>query len=148
VRKPVNKMSNREIAAEINWVAGGKTSETDPHEIDQHAAGAKLDKGKTRLALVLGGFANALEIVGQVGTFGADKYTDNGWREVPDGVERYSDALLRHVLAELRGETYDKDSGFIHAAQTAWNALARLELIIKKKKKPTHTIPWQPPTSR
>ena len=40
--------------------------------------GVKLDNSKNRLGLVLGGFSHALLLVGCVGTFGADKYTDNG----------------------------------------------------------------------
>ena len=103
-------------------------SESDPHNIDQHQPGAKLDEGKNRLGLVFGGFANALQGVGKVGTYGANKYTDNGWREVPDAVERYTDALLRHQMALLAGETIDSDSGLRHVDQVAWNALAVAEL--------------------
>jgi hypothetical protein len=82
--------------------------------------------------LVLGDFARALRAVGEVGTFGAEKYTDGGWIEVPDGVERYTDALYRHLLAEASGERKDCDSGLAHAAHCAWNALARLDLLIRE----------------
>ena len=108
------------------------SKESDPNGIPQHAPGAKLDAGKTRLWLVFSGFANALEEVGKVGTFGAKKYSDYGWRSVPDGAARYSDALLRHLLAEAAGESLDADSGLLHAAHAAWNALARLELLLKE----------------
>ncbi len=111
------------------------SSGTDPNGIPQHVPGAKLDAGKTRLWLVLSGFANALEEVGRVGTFGAKKYSDDGWRFVPDGAARYSDALLRHLLAEARGEGVDEDSGLLHAAHAAWNALARLELLLAETAK-------------
>jgi hypothetical protein len=107
--------------------------ESDPHGLDAHTQGAKLDAGKNRLSLVLFGFARALEEVGKVGTYGAKKYTDNGWCEVPDGVQRYSDAMLRHVLAEARGEVLDCDTGLRHAAHAAWNALARLDLMIREE---------------
>ena len=89
--------------------------------------GVKLDQGKPRMSLVLGGFAEALTAVAAVGTFGAQKYTDNGWREVPQGQERYTDALLRHLLAP---EDIDPESGHYHDAHVAWNALARLNLRI------------------
>jgi len=102
-------------------------SESDPHNIDQHQAGAKLDANKNRLGLVFGGFANALLGVGKVGTYGANKYSDHGWREVPDAIERYTDALLRHQMALLSGETID-ESGLRHVDQVAWNALAIAEL--------------------
>lgn len=109
-------------------------SEHDPTGRDQHTTGAKLDAGKNRLGLVLGGFSNALQAVGEVGTFGANKYTDNGWVDVPNGMNRYTDAMLRHHLQELAGEEKDQDSGFYHDTQVAWNALARLELRIRCQK--------------
>lgn len=108
-------------------------TEQDPQGIDQHSPGAKLDAGKNRLGLVLGGFPNALQAVGEVGTFGAAKYTDDGWKHVDNGVERYTDAMLRHQFKEMAGEDFDPDSEKIHAAHTAWNALARLELIINQR---------------
>ena len=51
---------------------------------DLHKPGAKDDGVKPRTDLVLGGFSRALLEVSQVGTFGANKYTDNGWMEVPN----------------------------------------------------------------
>lgn len=105
--------------------------ETDPHGKPANTAGAKLDNGKNRLGLVLGAFANALQAVGQVGTHGATKYTDNGWTQVPNGIERYTDAMYRHQLKEATGEANDPDSKLHHAAHAAWNALARLELILR-----------------
>lgn len=110
----------------------GALRESDPHGKDQHETGAKLDAGKPRLGLVLGAFANALVEVGKVGTYGAQKYTDNGWLDVPKGKARYTDALLRHVLAETN-ETHDPDTHLLHAAHAAWNALARLELVLRKR---------------
>ncbi len=104
--------------------------ELDPNGKDAHEPGSKLDAGKNRLGLVLGGFSKALQEVGKVGTFGANKYTDNGWLEVPNGQERYTDAMLRHYFKEVSGEEKDEDSSILHAAHLAWNALARLELAL------------------
>lgn len=95
-----------------------------------HEPGAKLDAGKQRPALVLGNFARALSAVADVGTYGAKKYTPNGWRTVPNGVERYSDAMMRHWLQEQQGELCDPETKLLHAAHLAWNALARLELML------------------
>lgn len=94
--------------------------------------GVKLDQGKPRLDLVLGGFARALLEVGKIGTFGANKYTDHGWIDVPNGEQRYTDALLRHLLAERSGEHADSESGLPHAAHAAWCALARLDLQLRQ----------------
>lgn len=106
--------------------------ETDPLGKGQHESGAKLDAGKNRLGLVLGGFPRALAEVGKVGTYGANKYSDNGWMEVPNGEARYSDAMLRHVFKRFEGEIRDEDTGISHLAHAAWNALATLELALRR----------------
>ena len=100
--------------------------ESDPLGIDQHAPGAKLDSGK-QLAGVLLDFSRALEAVADVGTFGANKYTRLGWESVPNGEQRYTDALMRHLL-KMQREELDPDSGLEHLAHLAWNCLAVLEL--------------------
>jgi len=107
-------------------------SELDPTGRDAHAPGAKLDAGKVSASL-LGDFSLALRAVAEVGTFGARKYTRGGWQTVPNGQERYSDAMWRHLLAE-RHEPNDADSGLAHAAHLAWNALARLELALRERR--------------
>lgn len=124
-RKPLHKAPVRPGA----FYAG----QVDPNGKDPHSPGAKLDAGKVRPGLVLGGFANALLEVAAVGTFGANKYSDNGWLSVPNGLARYTDAMLRHHFAEAGGEELDEDSGLRHAAHRAWNALAVLELALREK---------------
>jgi hypothetical protein len=126
----------------IDSIAGDKSlatptkesNEVDPTGISAHDAGAKLDAGKNRMGLVLGGFAQALQAVSEVGTLGANKYSDNGWMSVTDGQNRYTDAMMRHLFKELAGEVIDPDLGVQHAAQVAWNALARLELLLRGDK--------------
>ena len=107
--------------------------ETDPNGIEQHEAGSKLDDGKVRLGLVLGAFAEALIEVGKVGTYGANKYSDNGWVSVPDGIARYKDAALRHYLADASGEILDKETGLSHLSHFCWNSLAILSLIVREE---------------
>ncbi len=104
--------------------------EADPHGKDPHQPGAKLDAGKLKIGLVLADFANALEAVAKIGTDGAEKYTAHGWLMVPQGRERYTDAMLRHYLKESTEGEMDP-SGSLHAAHLAWNALARLELQLR-----------------
>jgi len=106
-------------------------NERDPHGKSSKEPGAKLDAGKPPLYRgMLDYFPLALSAVAQVSAVGAEKYDWKGWESVPDGVNRYSDALLRH-LAKESFELYDVDTGQLHAAQVAWNALARLELLIR-----------------
>lgn len=113
---------------------GEAPEEKDPEGKDAHHLGAKLDAGKVRPSLVLQGFAHAVLAVAQVGTFGAGKYSDDGWRSVPNGSARYTDALLRHLLAEFTGEARDPQSAMLHATHAAWNALARLELMLAQSR--------------
>jgi len=105
--------------------------EKDPTGKKPSDSGAKLDAGKPRAALVIGGFANALQQVIDVGTFGAEKYTDDGWQRVVNGESRYMDAAMRHLLAHLGGEDADKESGLSHLAHAAWNILAVSELRLE-----------------
>jgi len=108
-----------------------EVSEKDPHGLDPHAPGAKLDEGKP-MAGILMEFGLALLEVAKVCTHGAQKYSRGGWQHAEDGVNRYTDAMVRHCLKEYM-EDRDKDSGLLHASQVAWNALARLELMLRDK---------------
>lgn len=110
-----------------------KVLEKDPNGLSPSSPGAKLDANKNDLDLVLGDFANALEQVGLVGTFGANKYTRHGWISVPNGIDRYSSAMLRHYFKHKNGELIDPESGLYHLSHLAWNALAVLELMYKEE---------------
>ena len=108
--------------------------ELDPNGVDAHTPGAKLDAGKAEIMRgVLFYFPNAVSAVAEVSSFGASKYTWGGWRTVPDGINRYGDALARHIVKEATEGDFDADSKLLHAAHAAWNALARLELLIAKR---------------
>lgn len=89
-------------------------------------------KDDTSKPLVVKGFMryfpNAIVEVARVSEFGAQKYAWGDWRFVDAGVERYSEALGRHLLET---NPVDPESNLLHAAHTAWNAMARLELMLK-----------------
>lgn len=125
----------RYYASRFELVAAAGPGETDPTGRDQHSPGAKVDAGKLRAGLVLGDFARALTAVVEVGTFGANKYTAHGWIEVPNGLARYEDAKLRHMLKRNLGEERDPDSGLLHLAHEAWNVLATLDLYLREQEK-------------
>ena len=93
--------------------------------------GMKNDNGKIRPALVINSMALAMQAIAEVGTYGAEKYSADNWMQVEDGIERYTDAMYRHLLDEAAGEALDDESGLMHAAHAAWNAIARLELILR-----------------
>jgi hypothetical protein len=109
--------------------------ELDPNGLDQHAPGAKVDAGKLRPSLIIHGMARALWAVSEIGTAGAAKYTDGGWVLVPNGQARYEDADLRHMLKRAMGQRRDEDSGSLHLAHEAWNALAKLDLYLREQEK-------------
>jgi len=117
----------------VHFPKAGSFTHSTPDGKDQHEPGAKLDAGKVRAGLVLGGFSRALLEVSKVGTYGANLYSPYGWTKVENGKERYTDAMLRHFLREEAGEEIDPESNLSHAAHLAWNALARLDLMIREK---------------
>lgn len=67
-----------------------------------------------------------VEDVVKVFHYGAKKYAQDSWKNVPDGFERYRAALMRHMMAYLKGERIDPESGLQHLAQVTWNAIAML----------------------
>ncbi len=93
--------------------------------------GVKYDTAKPRVGAMMADFAGALTAVAAVWTHGAEKYEDGGWRTVEGKLERYTDAMQRHLLSELGGEADDPGSALPHAAHTAWNALCRLQIILE-----------------
>lgn len=109
------------------------TNEKDPTGKGQHEPGAKVDAGKTRMHLITGGMARAITDVAKVGTMGAAKYSDGGWVSVSDGFRRYEDAQQRHAAYRHMGESHDPESGLLHLAHEAWNALAKLDLFIREQ---------------
>lgn len=95
--------------------------------------GTKFDADKPRPTLLIMSLANAVLATTEVLTFGAKKYSDDGWHLVPDGIKRYTDAMYRHLLAEGAGEEHDPETGLLHAAHTAADALIRLELLLRER---------------
>lgn len=101
--------------------------EADPTGRKASDPGAKLDDGKIMTSLLLD-FNKAILAVAEVATIGAKKYSRGGWREVPDGYNRYTDAMLRHLFADGDYDDGKGGTNLLHDAQVAWNALARLQL--------------------
>ena len=72
-------------------------------------------------------FPEALLAISMLTAVGAKKYRRSGWKTVPDGVNRYSEACMRHFLKSF-SEKLDPDSGATHWCCVAWNAAAVLTL--------------------
>ncbi len=92
--------------------------------------GEKHDQGKQRWSLIP---LDAMSEVVRVLTKGAAKYTSGGWAHVEDAKERYSDALLRHIVAWLRGERNDPEWNIHHLAHGTCNILFLLALDLRGK---------------
>jgi len=112
-------------------------NERDPSGLPPGAPGAKLDLGKAPLMRgLVHYFPRACYAVSGLSLVGAEKYSWKGWEKVDDGVNRYGDAEMRHVALEEIEGLYDKawlERGkyILHATASAWNALAKLELILR-----------------
>lgn len=115
-------------------IMNAPAGETDPNGRNPHEPGAKLDAGKTPVFQgCIDYFPRAVREVAAVSAFGASKYAWKGWETVPDGVNRYSNAMVRHLISEATGESLDGDSGLLHKAHCAWNAMAVLELALRER---------------
>ena len=102
--------------------------------------GKKFDQGKAPLFQgCLQYFPRALMCVANVSAYGAKKYdvpfSDKNWSRLDDAFNRYTDGLARHLTLEGVSER-DDESGLLHAAHAAWNALARLELLLNSMDEP------------
>jgi hypothetical protein len=92
--------------------------------------------GKIRMELVFEGMPNALQALGKCMTWAieAKGYEELDFLTVPNGPQKYRGAMYRHDQKEILGEEFDDESGLIHATHTAWNAMARLELLLREGK--------------
>ena len=97
---------------------------------NNNTIGKKDDKDKNRLDLIEPQF---IEGVGEVLTYGADKYAPNSWQHVEDAEDRYYAALLRHLMAYRAGESVDKESGLSHLKHAACNVMFLLHFEQEKK---------------
>lgn len=94
--------------------------------------GTKYDNGKLRLAEMIIDFKIPMEELCKVWEFGANKYEKSNWKKLANPIDRYTNAMLRHLLAE-EVNPVDDESKLLHAAHIAFNALARLHFIVKNK---------------
>lgn len=99
-----------------NWLVHERptraTSTSDYHS-------RKFDAGKARVDLIPG---EALLALGDILSYGCDKYEEDSWKLVPDAEKRYRAALGRHMAAIAKGETVDAESGRLHIDHVLTNA--------------------------
>lgn len=96
--------------------------ELSPVEDIKWDTGLRFNEGKLRYDLLP---PDAIEEVVKVFTMGAKKYTDRNW-ELGMPWMTIVASLKRHMAAWELGELKDTESGLLHTAHLAWNALALL----------------------
>lgn len=81
-----------------------------------------LDGSKLQFHLIPAGVEVAIV---RVLMFGAKKYAPDNWKnaDTDTAIEQYSDAIRRHLCAILDGEWRDQETGELHAAHIATNAM-------------------------
>ena len=77
----------------------------------------KFDKDKLRYGLIP---PSATKALAEVLTYGSKKYKPNNWQKV-DNLDRYVDALYRHLEAWRSGEKFDGESGLSHLSHAMTN---------------------------
>lgn len=82
--------------------------------------GLRYNDGKLRYDLFE---PNAMKELAKVFTIGANKYAPRNWEKGMSWTSVLA-SLERHKEAFKLGEDYDKETGCLHAAHIAWNALA------------------------
>ena len=91
----------------------------------------KNDSGKLQWSLLP---FNELQDVVKVLMLGAKKYTPDNWKKCDD-VTRYKDALMRHIISYIRGETEDDESHLSHLAHAICNCLFLMYFDNREEKK-------------
>jgi hypothetical protein len=83
-------------------------------------------------------FPRAMKEIAKVSKFGTEKHKvrldDTSYLDIPDAYATYSNAIARHLVNEaIEGPVNldPADGGMLHAAQAAWDALARLEIFLR-----------------
>lgn len=81
----------------------------------------KSDEGKPMVSLVEPAYVLG---TAKILTFGAEKYGKDNWKTAKaEDIERYNDALLRHLYAYLGGEKIDPESGQPHLYHISCNVM-------------------------
>lgn len=105
-----------------------KTPSEDQTQLeDRPETGYKNDRIDDKLRWELLPWQEIEDIV-KVYHFGAKKYTPESWKNLNDGARRYFAACNRHLIAYIKGEKIDPESGIYHLAHAAWNVIAMLYL--------------------
>lgn len=91
----------------------------------------KYDIGKLRWDLLP---IEPIEEAIRIYMFGAKKYGENRWQELPEAKERYYNALMRHQAERQKGNLIDPESGHLHSSHMLWNCIALVHFDLQEQK--------------
>ena len=112
-------MTATEVKARVKEHASEMKNPLAEYPVDQTLSGLRYDAGKLRMDLLP---PEWFEHLAAVLTKGAVKYEPRNWEKGMPW-SKVAGPLLRHYLAFLKGEERDKESGELHTAHIAVNAL-------------------------
>ena len=125
----------RTVKGVLDFLLKDNSSESKSYNLTDDGTGKKYDNGKSMVGTLTDVFSRALMAVGACIEYGTHKYPNpKNWQLVDDGIKRYRDAMMRHLLKYNAGIDKDEETKLPHLAHMAWNALAILELYMQEHK--------------
>ena len=119
----------------LDFLEKGNNSESKSYDLTDDGTGKKYDNGKPMVGTLTDVFSRALMAIGACIEYGTHKYPNpKNWQLVDNGIQRYRDAMIRHLLKYNAGIDKDEETKLPHLAHMAWNALAILELYMQEHK--------------
>lgn len=117
----------------LDFLIRGNDPKNKSYDLTDDGTGKKYDTGKPMVGTLTDVFSRALMAVGACIEFGTHKYPDpKNWQLVDNGIKRYRDAMIRHLLKYNAGIEKDEETELPHLAHMCWNALAMCELYLKE----------------
>lgn len=133
--KELARQNIRTVKGVLDFLQKDNNSESKSYDLTDDGTGKKYDSGKPMVGTLTDVFSRALMAVGACIEYGTHKYPNpKNWQLVDDGIKRYRDAMIRHLLKYNAGIDKDEETKLPHLAHMAWNALAILELYMQEHK--------------
>lgn len=133
--KELARQNIRTVKGVLDFLLKDNNSESKSYDLTDDGTGKKYDNGKSMVGTLTDVFSRALMAVGACIEYGTHKYPNpKNWQLVDDGIKRYRDAMMRHLLKYNAGIDKDEETKLPHLAHMAWNALAILELYMQEHK--------------
>lgn len=133
--KELARQNIRTVKGVLDFLERDNNSERKSYDLTDDGTGKKYDNGKPMAGTLTDVFSRALMAVGACIEYGTHKYPDpKNWQLVDNGIKRYRDAMVRHLLKYNAGIDKDEETKLPHLAHMAWNALAILELYMQEHK--------------